>query len=374
MTAMIVGVVGLGGAGRAHVQRFRRNRHVGRIVGFDIRHEAIAQAACEPAESLAALLAQVDVVSICTPDHLHLQGIASAIGAGKHVLVEKPMVASHREALELKAILAARPDLVFAIHHQMRHAAPFEKAAELAASGALGKVYYIEANYWHDMTYRSTKFDNWRIEHGQSLLFGHACHPFDLIMHIAGGEPERHATYLSKIGYAASPEAYTAATTMMGFPGGLVGKSHVNSCAIFPQLNDVVVLGSEASYIDGIVFRDGRFEQVAGFFRPGQPDVAVNVVDIRIPPRFVSLSFNVYLRTMNWLAGRLMKKPDYGFRRQPMTVYNHDGACQTIIDNFIAAVQGREPVLVGYGDGERVIRLCEETERDGLASLAERPL
>lgn len=254
----------------------------------------------------------------------------------------------------------------------MRHAPPFEKAAELIRSGVLGKVYYIEANYWHDMAGRSTRFDNWRIEHGQSLIFGHSCHPLDLIMHLMDSEPERHTTYLSKVGFSSYPVPYTSATTIMTFPGDIIGKTHVNSCGIFPQLNDLIILGSEGSYIDGILFRDGRFEQVASFFRKGQSQISLNVVDIRIPKRMVSLAFNAYLRAFNWISSRLMSHPDYGFRRYPMTVYNHDGACQTIIDNFIAAVQGREKILVGYEDGVRVIRLCEETEKDGVKNFAGR--
>ena len=94
---MDIGIIGLGGAGRAHFQRFRRNPAVRRIVGYDIRPEAAAEAGCESAGSLEELLAQVNAVSICTPDHLHLEGIIAALQAGRHVLVEKPMVASHEE-------------------------------------------------------------------------------------------------------------------------------------------------------------------------------------------------------------------------------------------------------------------------------------
>ena len=78
---MDIGIIGLGGAGRAHFQRFRRNPAVRRIVGYDIRPEAAAEAGCESAGSLEELLAQVDAVSICTPDHLHLEGIIAALQA-----------------------------------------------------------------------------------------------------------------------------------------------------------------------------------------------------------------------------------------------------------------------------------------------------
>lgn len=366
---MDVGIIGLGGAGRAHAHRFRRDPAVRAIIGFDIKPIPGGIKGVDIVGSLDELLARCDAVSICTPDHLHLEGIVQCLGAGKHVLVEKPMVASHEEALALRVVLDEHPGLVFGVHHQMRYAPPFRKAAELINSGTLGKVYYLEANYWHNMKGRSTRFDNWRMEQGQSLIFGHSCHPLDLLMHLVGSAPESHETYLSKIGYADYAAQYTSATTLMKFPGNVVAKSHVNSCCEYPQYNNLIVLGDKASYVDGILYENGRFTQASDFFGDGSSDVALNVVDIKIPRRLVSLAFNVYLRTFNWLSNRLMSHPDFGFRHYPLTVYNHDGACQSIVDNFVEAVQGKAGILVGYDDATRVIKLCEEAERDGLANM-----
>ncbi len=64
-----------------------------------------------------------------------------------------------------------------------------------------------------------------------------------------------------------------------------------------------------------------------------------------------------------------MSHPDFGFRQYPLTVYNHDGACQVMVDNFVSAVIGKEKVFVGYDDATRVIKLCEEAERDGLRNM-----
>lgn len=372
-----IGIIGLGGAGRAHVRRFNRTKRIHRIYGYDIRPGAAADAGCEEVGSLEELLSLVDAVSICTPDHLHLVGIIEALRAGCHVLVEKPMVASRAEAEELEIFIRDYPHLVFAVHHQMRHAPAFERASELLLSGELGRPFYIEANYWHDMVERSTMFDSWRMEHGQSLIFGHACHTLDLIMHLAGSEPVSHSTYLSKVGFSEYATDYTSSTTLMRFPNGLIAKTHVNSCGIYPQYNNLIVLGDKGSYIDGVIFRDGKFQQAAGFFRPGQSDIDLNIVSIRLPRWLVSSVFNIYIRTislawrtwtaaMNLVAGKMMSHPDFGFRHYPMTVYNHDGACQTMIDNFLSAIDGREKALVGFEDAARVIRLCEAVEVDGL--------
>lgn len=361
-----VGVLGVGGAGRAHIRRLRRNDHVGKIVCFDPGMPPEAPEGAVVATSREALLEQVDAVTICTPDHCHLDDIRASLEAGRHVLVEKPMAASLAEARQVAGIVERHPHLVFAVHHQMREVPAFRKAAELIRSGVLGSVYYIESNYWHDMRERSAQYDNWRAEHGQSLIFGHGCHPLDLIMHLAGGAPESHATYVSKNAYAEYAAAYTSATTTMRFASGVVAKSHINSCADFPQLNDIVVLGERASYVDGLLFRDGKFEQVADFYTGTSGDISLNVVDIKLPMRLVSVAFKAYLGLFNWLSNRLMSRPDFGFRRYPLTVYNHDGACQGMIDNFIAAVRGEAEVLVGLADAVRVIELCEAAEASAL--------
>ncbi|HLV68848.1 MAG TPA: Gfo/Idh/MocA family oxidoreductase [Polyangiaceae bacterium] len=373
-----IGIVGLGGAGRAHAHRFRRNPAIGEIVGYDVRDVELP--GVERVQSRAELLSRVDAVSICTPDHAHFDDIVAALEAGKHVLVEKPMVASHAEAERLKPYLDAHPSLVFGVHHQMRHAPPFAKARELIESGVLGRLFYLEANYWHDMSKRSVQFDSWRMEHGQSLLFGHACHPLDLLMHLAGGPPTEHSTYLSKNAFREYRADYTSATVMLKFPGNVVAKSHINTYCVYPQVNDLVVLGEKGTYIDGILYKDGEFVQAADFFGKGKSHTEVNITDIKLPPQLISLGFSTYLRTLNTatlaflrtfskLSKRLMSHPDFGFRRYPMTVYNHDQACQVMIDNFVDAVRERAPILVGYDDAARVIRLCEETEADGLRRM-----
>lgn len=351
MSRLRIGIIGLGGAGRAHVRRFRRNRHVSEVVGFDPRTTALPSLLLCP--TLDALLDGVDAASICTPDDTHLHYIKACVDRGKHVLVEKPMVASAREAEELGPVLVARPDVKFAVHHQMRFVPAFEKAAELIRENRLGRLFYMEANYWHDMRARNTRFDDWRVRGaGQSVIFGGACHPLDLLLHLAPGTLRHHTTFLSKNGYSDYPGPYTSATTLLQFDDGLTAKCHTNNCAVFPQFNNLVVLGDEGSFIDGVLYRDGRFTAASRFVETGGP-------------------LSVFRRLAGaWPAAALLKAlPRLPlFRGNPFSVYSHDRACQTIIDNFVDAVRNDGPVLVGYDDGCRVIRLCEQVEAEGLRS------
>lgn len=60
----------------------------------------------------AALLADpgVDAVLVCTPHRCHAEDAAAALTAGKHVLIEKPIVTSLAELDDLESVARTRPD------------------------------------------------------------------------------------------------------------------------------------------------------------------------------------------------------------------------------------------------------------------------
>lgn len=376
-----IGVIGLGGAGRAHVHRLNRNPSVEKVFGFDIK-EVSGIKNVTIVQSRDELLNLVDAVTICTPDQQHFDDIIACLEAGKHVLTEKPMTANLAQAKKLEPYIKKFNNLVFGVHHQMRCTPAFLKAHDLIKQGKLGKLFYIEANYWHDMRERATMFDSWREKEGQSLIFAHGCHTVDLLIHLIGQVPLKHTTYVSKNSFAKYHAPYTSATSIMEFPDNIVGKLHVNSSCVFPQVYDLLVMGDKATYIDGVLYTgETGFKQVAGFF--GNNDwfnTDMIITKIKIPSKVLSFLINLYMRTLSKLVDiyiqsfsklslRFMREADFGFRRFPLTAYNHDYACQYIIDNFIATIQGKEKIIAGYDDATRVIALCEEMEKNALANF-----
>lgn len=376
-----VGVIGLGGAGRAHVRRLNKNPYVEKVFGYDIKKiEGVENV--EIVKSMDELLRNVDAITVCTPDQIHLENIITSLKAGKHVLSEKPMVASFEETKKLAPYIKKYSNLVFGVHHQMRCTPAFWEARDLIKNGKLGKLFYIEANYWHDMRLRSKMFDNWRQKTGQSLIFAHGCHPADLLMFLVGSKPKTHSTFLSKNSFDEYNALYTSATSILQFPGNLIGKIHVNSSCVYPQVYDLVILGDKGSYIDGILYTGSKgFTQVADFFgRSGWFGTEMIITKIGIPRKLLSFLINFYMRSINfliriyfeigsYLSLKIMKEADFGFRRYPLTAYNHDYSCQYIIDNFINSVRGKEKVIANFDEATRVIKLCEELEKDGLDKL-----
>ncbi len=376
-----VGVVGLGGAGRAHVRRLNKNPNVEQVFGFDIKKITDVKDVTI-VDSLEELLEKVDAVTICTPDQDHLAGIIAALKAGKHVLSEKPMTASVEQTKKLAPFIKKYPNLVFGVHHQMRCTPAFWKARDIVKKGTLGKLFYIEANYWHDMRERAKQFDDWRQKTGQSLIFAHGCHPADLLMFLTCLTPVSHNTFLSKNSFRDYYADYTSATSLFQFPDNLIGKIHVNSSCIYPQVYDLVIMGDKGTYIDGILYTaDKGFKQVGDFFgNSGWLGTEMIITKLPVPRKLLSVLINIYMRTLNLLVNALilvgsklslsiMREADFGFRRYPLTAYNHDYACQFIIDNFVATVQGKEKIIANFDEAARVIALCEDLEKEALTKF-----
>src|SRR6185369_14292205 len=99
MAALRVGVWGVGAWGEKHARVWRELSAAGHgveLVGlYDVKPErarTIAEAeGCRAFESPAALLAEVEALSVTTPTTAHRSATETALAAGVHVLVEKPM-------------------------------------------------------------------------------------------------------------------------------------------------------------------------------------------------------------------------------------------------------------------------------------------
>jgi len=81
----------------------------------------------------------VDFVDIATPPGTHAELICKALGCGKHVLCEKPLVLA-AEDLENDARLQKNVQKAVFTVHNWRYAPIFQKVSELLVGGGLGEV------------------------------------------------------------------------------------------------------------------------------------------------------------------------------------------------------------------------------------------
>jgi len=104
----------------------------------------------------------VDVVHICTPNHLHVPLAEAALAAGKHVILEKPIAL---DALSAQTITdaAAEAGRIAAVPFVYRYYPTVREARERVRAGQTGPVRLIHGTYLQDWLLRPTD-DNWRVE------------------------------------------------------------------------------------------------------------------------------------------------------------------------------------------------------------------
>ncbi len=88
---------------------------------------------------------EVQVVIIGTPDHWHANIMISALEAGKHVYVEKPMGHSIEECNVMVAAQQKHPDLYCQVGMWQRSSKHWFEASDIVKSGELGDVHLVKA-------------------------------------------------------------------------------------------------------------------------------------------------------------------------------------------------------------------------------------
>jgi predicted dehydrogenase len=161
--------------------------------------EVAAQVGAEPSTDYGRILRDksIQALSICTPDHLHFEQAKAAILAGKHVMLEKPMVTNLPDAKKLVRIVKDS-GLQLAVGNLNRFVPQFAHLHQLFKAGKLGKVFHVAADYIHDMR-TMWDYTPWRKDkkNPQDFWYGGGVHPMDLLRWI-GGEIDEIFCYASR--------------------------------------------------------------------------------------------------------------------------------------------------------------------------------
>jgi predicted dehydrogenase len=86
----------------------------------------------------------LQAVVIATPVFTHFELAKQALNNGKHALIEKPLTASVKEALELKAI-ADKNNCLLMVDHTFLYTGAVQKIKEVIKSGQLGDIHYFDS-------------------------------------------------------------------------------------------------------------------------------------------------------------------------------------------------------------------------------------
>ena len=225
-----IGIVGCGHIGTVHSFALRQLGDLGlvdaRVVGtFDADHERAAGIAryhdARPYEQLAELLAEVDVVWVCTWTAAHLEPVCAAGEQSRAVFCEKPLAPTLADAERLAGVLARVPHQVGLV---LRHAPVFRAAAELVAEGRYGRPLTTVLRDDQYFPIQGFYASAWRADvdkAGGGTLLEHSIHDVDVLRWVLGpaaGEPhEVAARTASMFGH---PGIDDATTVTFRYEGG----------------------------------------------------------------------------------------------------------------------------------------------------------
>lgn len=128
----------------------------------------------------------VDAVYIPLPNSMHREWTVRAASMGKHVLCEKPLATTARDAVEMKA--AAEANRIVLMEAFMYRFHPrTRRLRELVASGAAGEIRIIRSAF----TFKLVRAGNYRFfrEMGGGALLDLGCYCVDASRLLAGADP-----------------------------------------------------------------------------------------------------------------------------------------------------------------------------------------
>ena len=270
-------VHGAGWVASQHVQAFSNNPQAD-VVAVSSRRLSSAQRLVDAYnlenvkcyDDLEQALKQdnVDIVCVCTPQHVHCENVLAAAAAGKHIIIEKPAANSLDELYAMQdAVRQAGVKTV--VSFVLRWNPLFQTVKRLIADGALGQVYCVETDY---QSYNGAWWGGWedgrKKDTAVSAMAVAGCHAIDALRWFAAPGQFEAAEPIEVFAYAGGrrqgkTDQYNPITNawepyapmeydgleiaLVRFANGTLGKVSVNFECIQPYTFPIEVFGDRGS-------------------------------------------------------------------------------------------------------------------------------
>lgn len=253
-TPIGVGVIGLG-VGEQHAQAYAAHPDCHLVAVCDRNPEQLAAVAerlpaCRLYNCAEDLIDDQDVkvVSVASNDDNHYAQIVHILRSGKHVFSEKPLCLNADELQEIRDVWCQSSGLRLSTNTVLRHSPRFRWLKEAIASGKLGTVYCLEADYVYGRIHKL--IEGWR---GQipdySVMLGGGIHMVDLMLWLTGQKPVEVMAYGSDL--ASRGTGYKGndlALALLQFDSGMIAKIGANYASVHPHFHRLIVYGTEATF------------------------------------------------------------------------------------------------------------------------------
>ncbi len=298
---------GAGWVSTQHSSAYKNNPHT-EIVGIsDLTIETARRRAAEFAldvpcfDNFEEALQQpgIDIVSVCTPQHVHAQNVIAAAQAGKHIAIEKPAAQSMEELCAMRAAVG-EAGVKTVVSFVLRWNPMFQKLKQMTAEGDFGEIYCVETDY---QSYCGDWWGGYRDgrtrERGVSAMLVAGCHAVDALRWFAAqGEFEaadpveifayqggkrgcstRQYNPIENTWHEGDALEYAGVEMILvKFANGVIGKVGVNFECIQPYRFPVQIFGDRGSAKDNTIWSH-RYPEQKGWIefdtiRPDSSDVS----------------------------------------------------------------------------------------------------
>ena len=224
---MRVGIIGTGAVARKHARAYRNIGY--RVAACSNFHEEAGRRFADefaapfvPAWQDLCRHPEVDFVDVCTFPEFRLEPVELAAGAGKHVLVEKPMATNLETAGRMREAARAAGVLLGVVsQHRFDDASLFLSRA--IPAGRLGKLLECDCYVkWHRSAeyYSRPMKGSWRTEGGGALI-GQAIHQVDVLLYLIGAVDEVFGYW--QLGAAHKIESEDLVCAVLRYASGATG-------------------------------------------------------------------------------------------------------------------------------------------------------
>src|SRR5829696_2647022 len=249
------GILGCGVIGPHHAKAIAGLQSAELVAVADVvpqlAQEVAEQTRCSYYASLEEMLSGVDLdaVCVCTPSGMHAEGAITALEAGKHIVVEKPVDVTLQAADRLIEVQRATGRRV-AVVSQHRFDAATQAVHEALARGKFGRLTSGSADvrWWRSQSYYDSGGwrGTWELD-GGGVLINQAIHSIDLLQWLMGQVVEVTA-YTGLIAHERI-EVEDTAVAILKFAGGALG-TIVATTSAYPGLTSrISVHGDRGSAI-----------------------------------------------------------------------------------------------------------------------------
>ena len=253
MEKLGVGIIGLGSAGLLHAESYNQIRDKARVVVLCDKDKGCVESnaliyGANAHTNYHDILHRkdIDIIDICLPHHLHAKAAIAAAEAGKHILVEKPIATTLKDADDMiKAAKKAGVKFMVAENHAFIPAHALAK--KMVDQGQIGRVFLAKA---YEIVGDVPIEHSWKTSpEALGSLLDMGVHRFFVLQWIIG-EVKSVFAFAEKLTCELDTNNDDTAVIVLKFKKGALGEVDLTSGAVSEPTNRLELYGTKGTIIE----------------------------------------------------------------------------------------------------------------------------